>query len=109
MDTWESLMNTLEKMFGKKPESLESIFFLIGMQELGRVEEDFSKEQKQDILHIGICTVLGKAEYYTFAGRDEEGWPHYTPTKVLPSMTSTEEETFLKKYILLYFEDKKIN
>jgi len=109
MNTWDSLTDTLEKMFGKKPESLESIFFLIGMQELGRVEENFSKEQKQDILHIGICSVLEKAEYYIFAGKDEDGWPHYTPTKVLPSMTTDEEETFLKKYIIAYFENKNIS
>jgi len=108
MSSWETLMISLEGIFGKKPESLESIFFVIGMQELGRIEDSFTKEQKQDILHLGICSVLEKANYYKYTGKDMEGWPHFEVNKALPSMTTQEEETFLKSQVLHYFKEKNI-
>jgi len=50
---------------------------LIGVQELGRWRKDFSKEEKQDLMHIGTCEVLAADGHYTFTHRDADGWPHY--------------------------------
>ena len=59
--------------FGKKPD-LESVLFLIGIQELGDIRKKFSKEQKQDLMHIAVCTVFSTSGYYELSGADEDGW-----------------------------------
>ena len=56
--TWASLLDNLESVIGKKPKDLNAVLFLIGVQELGRGNRPFSKEEKQDLMHIGICKVL---------------------------------------------------
>ena len=58
-------------------------------------------------MHIGICTLLSKAGYYTYLADDEEGWPHFTQLKPLPGFIMIEQENFLKDHILLYFQNQK--
>jgi hypothetical protein len=77
---------------------------IIGVQELGQGPQDFSKEQKQDLMHIAVCTVLMQSGYYVHDGLDDEGWPHFTQIKALPEFDLFEQENFLKDHILLYFQ-----
>ena len=91
--------------FGKKPD-VEAILFLIGIQELGDIRKKFTKEQKQDLMHVATCSLLSPSGYYIFEGRDEEGWPHYKQVKELPNLTMPEQENFLRDHILLYFEQQ---
>src|SRR5688572_10423190 len=97
---WFELEHKLAERFGKKPD-MESILFLIGIQELGDIREKFTKEQKQDLMHIAICTVLSSSGYYELSHVDEEGWPHFTQLKPMPELNPFEQETFLKDHILL--------
>lgn len=100
---WWNLEARLVERFGKKPD-VEAILFLIGMQETGFMQKIISKEQKQDLMHVAICTILMQSEYYDLEGKDGDGWPHYKQLKELPVMTMPEQENFLKDHILLYFE-----
>lgn len=84
---------------------MESVLFLIGIQELGEIKEKFTKEQKQDLMHVAICTVLLPSGYYELDGVDEEGWPHFRQLKEVPPMNPFEQENFLKDHILLYFQN----
>jgi hypothetical protein len=90
--------------FGKKPDT-EAVLFLIGLQETGFIREKITKEQKQDLMHIAICTILSPSGYYLLEGKDEEGWPHFKQLKQLPVMNLMEQEVFLKDHILLYFDN----
>ncbi len=99
---WWSLEARLVERFGKKPD-LEAVLFLIGMQETGFIVEKISKEQKQDLMHIAVCTVLGQSGYYVKEGNDEDGWPHFKQLKELPVHDLREQEDFLKDHVLLYF------
>ena len=101
---WWKLEAKLVERFGKKPD-VETILFLIGIQELGDTKEKFSKEQKQDLMHVAVCCLFAQSGYYEFEKADEEGWPHYRQLKALPVMTMPEQEQFLKDHILLYFEN----
>lgn len=92
--------------FGKKPD-LETILFLIGVQEFGDIKEKFTKEQKQDLMHIAICNLLSASGYYELISVDEEGWPHYRQLKPMPDMNPAEQENFLKDHILLYFDQNE--
>ena len=103
---WWNLEAKLVERFGKKPD-LETILFLIGIQEFGDIKEKFTKEQKQDLMHIAICTLLAPSGYYVAEGTDSEGWPHFRQLKPMPEMNAFEQEGFLKDHILLYFENNK--
>ena len=100
---WWELEAKLVERFGKKPD-LETILFLIGIQEFGQLKEKFTKEQKQDLMHVAVCKLLSQSGYYELEKMDEEGWPHFKQLKRMPDMDMIQQENFLKDHILLYFE-----
>jgi hypothetical protein len=100
---WWTLEAKLVERFGKKPD-METVLFLIGIQEFGDIKAKFTKEQKQDLMHVATCSLLAQSGYYELERVDEEGWPHFKQLKSLPVMTLPEQENFLKDHILLYFE-----
>jgi hypothetical protein len=101
---WAYLMSHLEKQVGKRPKDLNNVLYLIGIQELGKGVKDFSKEEKQDLMHIAVCRVLSIQGFYELEGLDEDGWPHWIPTSKLPKLNLVEQEILLKTYIIEYFE-----
>jgi hypothetical protein len=101
---WSALMTDIEKLIGKRPKDLNGVLFLIGVQELGKGNKNFSKEEKQDLMHIGICKVLSYAGYYVLEGLDKDGWPHWKMIKKLPHFDLLEQEKLLKMHVLEYFE-----
>ena len=100
---WWALEIKLMERFEKKPD-LEAVLFLIGIQEFGNIKAKFSKEQKQDLIHVAICSLLAQSGYYELEGVDQDGWPHFRQLKSLPIHNMIEQENFLKDHILLYFE-----
>src|SRR6267142_5797295 len=101
---WQVLLGELEKSLGKKPKDLNGVLFTIGVQELGRGAKHFSKEEKQDLMHIAICKVLSMSGYYELEGTDKDGWPHWKLVKKLPHFDLLEQEKLLKMHALEYFE-----
>ena len=83
----------------------QTMLFLIGVQELGLIQHSFTKEEKQDLMHIAVCRLLAIEGYYEFLGRDADGWPHYDSIKPVPVDGPDEQEVFLKKYIIQYFKE----
>ena len=80
--TWVKLLSQIGEMVGKRPKDLNSLLFLIGVQELGQGQRNFSKEEKQDLMHIAI----------------------WKPARQLPHFDLLEQEKLLKMHILEYFE-----
>ncbi|MBC6410416.1 MAG: hypothetical protein GDA42_08165 [Ekhidna sp.] len=105
---WVDLMYKIKEVTGKHPSDLNAVLYLIGIQELGQGAKNFSKEQKQDLLHIAICKVLSLAGYYKLEGHDEDGWPHWKLLKNLPKFDLMEQEKLLKMQVLEYF-NKELN
>ena len=103
---WNSLLVDLSDLIGKKPKDLNGVLFLIGVQELGKGTQNFSKEEKQDLMHIGICKVLSLSGYYVLEGLDKEGWPHWKLVKKLPHFDLLEQEKLLKMHVMEYFEQE---
>ncbi len=104
---WWTLEAKLIDRFEKKPDT-EAILFLIGMNETGYITSKITKEQKQDLMHVAVCTVLSSSGYFSLELKDEEGWPHFAQLKELPILSLIEQENFLKDHILLYFEQQGI-
>ncbi len=103
---WEKLRDRLETMIGKKPNDLNGVLFLIGVQELGKGNQVFSKEEKQDLIHLGICKVLSLDGFYELEGQDEEGWPIWNLKKKIPHFSISEQEKLLKINSLNYFKEE---
>ena len=61
----------LKEKYGIKPD-MDGVLFLIGVQELGTGKQEYTKEQKQDLMHIAVCTLLAQSGYYALGGYDEE-------------------------------------
>lgn len=101
---WHKLLTVIDEKIGKQPKDLNGVLFLIGVQELGRGAKPFSKEEKQDLMHIAICKVLSLVGYYKLDGIDKDGWPHWTLIKKLPHFDLMEQEKLLKMHVIEYFE-----
>ena len=100
---WQNLISRLQDLTGKEA-NMDSILFLVGVQELGQGFKNFSKEEKQDLMHIATCKVLSFSGYYELEGVDAQGWPHWRLVKKIPPFTLEEQEKFLKMNVLEYFE-----
>jgi hypothetical protein len=100
---WLALLRLLRAQFGKELH-LNGILFLIGVQELGQGITEFTKEQKQDLMHIATCKLFSLSGFYKFERLDEDGWPHYQMLKPIPSANLKEQEKMLKWHILEYFD-----
>ena len=103
-EDWQNLRIYIEKTVGKKPSDLNSVLFLIGVQELGQGKKVFTKEQKQDLMHIAICKALSFGGFYTFEGTDTEGWPHWKLVQKLPNFDLLSQEKLLKHFVIEYFK-----
>ena len=101
---WLDLRRKLKDQFSKAPD-LNGILFLIGIRELGQLKKKFTKEEKEDLMHIATCSVLSRSGYYELKGLDQDGWPHWVAKKKLPVMDLVEQEDFLKDHIIQYFEE----
>jgi hypothetical protein len=102
-ESWKKLLDFFKQTLGKKPADLKGVLFLIGVQELGKGNLPFSKEEKQDLIHIAVCKVMSFAGYYTLIGYDEDSWPHWELTKTLPAIDMFSQESLLKHFVIEYF------
>lgn len=81
-----------------------AIIFVVGLQELQRFDMTFKKDQKVDMMHVGICTLLMPYGYFEFMGRDEEGWPHFERKEDLPELAPADQDRLMREAIIRYFE-----
>lgn len=105
-ENWQTLLLFLKQNLGKKPVDLNGVLFVIGVQELGKGKKFFTKEEKQDLMHIAICKVLSYGGYYELDGVDAEGWPHWKPVKPLPNFDLLAQENLLKHFVIEYFRNE---
>jgi len=107
-EAWDQLLDRLQTLVGKRPGDLNAVLFLIGVQELGKGPKRFSKEQKQDLMHLAVCRVLSQSGYYMFEGYDKDGWPQWTLAKPIPHDDLLGQEDLLKEHIIRYFESELV-
>ena len=105
---WKHIIKDLGDVFGEEMD-LQSVLFLIGVQEFGKGYQSFSKSQKVDIMHIAICTLLEPYGYYEYEGRDKENWPHWKLNEKLPPLYAERQSQLIKQAIVNYFHQEKSN
>ena len=107
---WAQLIQYVTSLFGDGQKlDLQAVLFLIGVNELGQGYRDFTKEEKDNLLHIAICKLLSRYSYYQFSHKDEDGWPHWKTNDKLSRFKMDEQTDLLKDSAILYFKDSGIN
>ena len=101
---WKNLKTKLSvDFYDNEIIDLDSIIFLIGLQELGQFQKRFNKQKKLEVIHIAVCKLLSDYGYYEFDHTDNDGWPHYKLIKKLPNLKAGEQTILMKKAIINYF------
>ncbi|MCA5004225.1 hypothetical protein [Sphingobacterium bovistauri] len=102
---WNVLREEISKSFDMDLPDLKVMLFLIGVQELGKGPKQFSKREKEELMHIATCRLFSSMGFYELLGADEEGWPHWKLVKPVPNYTLLEQELIIKSLIIDYFQD----
>jgi hypothetical protein len=89
-----------------KHPQIDTILFLIGVQELGSGQQKYTKDDKLNILHIAVCRLLEPFGYYKFSHYDEDGYPHFDEVEKLPELKPNEQQILMKKAVIQYFMDE---
>ena len=105
---WRETVEKVSEHFGEILD-MQSILFMIGVQELNKGFQKLSKDRKVDVMHIAVCSVLEPAGYYEFLGRDEDGWPHYENIKKIPHLNEMEQDSMMKEAIIEYFHQNLLD
>ncbi|AFU68556.1 hypothetical protein P700755_001702 [Psychroflexus torquis ATCC 700755] len=101
---WESLQKALSEQFADGDlMQLDAIIYLVGVQELGKPQDKFKKDDKVNLIHIGICTLLEPYGFYEFDFVDEDGWPHFNNISKLPVLKAGEQTVLMKEALVSYF------
>ncbi len=82
---------------------MNAVLFLIGMQELGKAQVKYSKEEKQDLMHVAVCHLLAEEGYFEFEGIDADGWPHWKTLMPIDIKGLGPQEHLLQRKIIAYF------
>ncbi|MFZ4105243.1 hypothetical protein [Flavobacterium sp.] len=108
-ERWENVVATLSNQFSQGEDlDLDAIIYLIGVQEFGRFQQLFKKDEKLNLMHIAICRLLEPYGYYQFDYVDKEGWPHYIIKEELPPLKAGEQSVLMKEAIVNYFIEKEL-
>ena len=104
-EKWDLLISKLSAQFADGDElNIDSIIYLIGVQELGQGHRAFKKDEKVNLMHVAICKLLEPYGYYEFDFFDDDGWPHYKTLTELPNLKPGEQSVLMKEAIVQYFE-----
>ncbi len=104
---YEKVLEQLAPQFGSEIDE-QAILFLIGIQELGKGNIKSSKNEKLDIMHIAICTLLTPYGYYEFEGLDKDGWPHWKVNEKLPPLKPVQQHILIRQAIVDYFKKNEL-
>ncbi len=99
---YREVVTELEKKFGAAMD-VDSVLLLIGVQELGQGYREFSKDEKVNLMHIAICTILEPWGVYKFEKNDDDGWPHFEKIGNIPAIDDKQQEHLMKEAIINYF------
>ncbi|MCO4292801.1 hypothetical protein NF867_08015 [Solitalea sp. MAHUQ-68] len=101
---WLKLQQRIADDFDNEKPDLKVLLFLIGVQELGKGPQKYSKRQKEELMHIATCRLFSEMGFYELEGLDQDGWPHWKMVKKVPNYTLLEQELLMKSLIVHYFE-----
>ena len=87
---------------------IETLLFLIGVQELGSGAQKYTKDDKLNLLHIAVSRLLQPFGYFDFSHYDDDGYPHFIEKEPMPELKPNEQQLLMKKAIIQYFIDEDL-
>ncbi len=84
--------------------NIDTVLFLTGIQKLGKIQDDYSKEDKLSITTLGMCEILKQEGYFEETGIDDEGWPVWKELKPFEPESDIKGQEILKINAIDYFE-----
>ena len=100
---WHILQERLTERFGSEMD-YDGILYMIGLQELNKPYQKYKKDEKLEVMHVAICTLLEPFGFYEYAGNDEEGWPHWNLKENLPYLDAKQQNKLIIDAIIDYFK-----
>lgn len=108
-ELWVKVEHFFEENFQtEKHPPVETLLFLIGIQELGSGSQKYSKDDKLNLVHIAVCRLLEPFGFYKFSHYDDDGYPHFIEKERLPELKPNEQQLLMKKAIIQYFIDEAL-
>ena len=105
---WLRVRHEIKDALGRENlPDLNAVLFLIGIQEIGLPKKTFTKEEKQDLMHVAVCTLLAEEGYYELEGYDDDGWPHFVKSRKMEFGGVKEQEALLIELIIQYFDKQR--
>lgn len=103
---WDRLQKKLKERFDGEM-NYDSILFLIGLQELGKPFKKYKKDEKLEVMHVAICSLLEPYGFYEFMGKDDDGWPHWKLKENLPFLDAKQQNKLIIDSIIDYFKKEE--
>ncbi len=108
-ELWSEVERFFETNFDTEPHvAIETVLFLIGVQELGSGKQKYSKEDKLNLIHIAVCRLLEPYGFYEFSHYDDAGYPHFKVKAEMPELKPNEQTILMKKAVVQYFIDENL-
>lgn len=104
-DEWEAFLLKSGNLFNVMA-NYEFMLFIIGIQESGKGFGNYSKQEKTDLISLGVCKMLEQAGYMQANGSDADGWPQFTSLKDHNAMPPMQYNQLMKQNIMDYFNAK---
>ena len=99
---WIRLEKLMEERFGEPPD-LTTMVFTVGLQECAQGYQPFKKDEKLEVMHVGIGTLRAPMGYYEEVRQDDDGWPHFKQLQPIPAVTEQEQELLMRRALVEYF------
>ena len=108
-EDWDKVIDFFDRNFRTGPSpSMHEIFYLIGVQELGQGFKNFSRDDKINLMHAGLCAALETLGYCRRKKNLPGGWPDFDILRPLPAENEPEYEELIKKAIIGYLKKEGI-
>ncbi len=109
LNQWNAIKQFFQNTFQTEEElDVEAMLYLIGVQEVGKGNQRYKKDDKVNLMHIAVCRLLSPFGYYEYQGKDEDYWPIYKLVEPLPALQPNEQKLLMKRAIIRYFEEENL-
>ena len=101
-DTWIELCERLSEMFGIQVD-FNGVLFLVGIRERGLTIQQFTKDEKLNLINLGSCTLYKEMGLTEITGYDADGWPLFRQKALSSEIPEERKQKTLQDCALRYF------
>jgi len=102
-ENWNDLCKTLNELFGIEVD-INGVLFLVGIRERGLSFQQFTKEEKINLINLGSCVLYQEMGLVTRSGTDPDGWPLFHQNALAPVITEERKLKTLQDCAIRYFQ-----